>query len=1470
MAKGTNIGFLNFGIDGDNKELLKKLEQVKKEAISVEQYLQNINKLQSKSGTNKAPTLLQQAKAQDVLNQSVDKQRLIQSRTNEIIQRTANAQTLNYQRLQTEIARTNNLTQGLGNSTNNLQSLLLKVGGTAAFIQLAKEIVNVRGEMQQLDIAFSTMLKSPEKAAKLMSELKEFAVNTPFGLMDSAKGAKQLIAYGFQANTLIKDLEMLGDVAAGVSAPINDIIYLYGTLRTQGRAYAVDMRQFANRGIPIYEEIAKVLGITKDEVMEFVSAGKVGFKEIEQAFKNMTSETGMYGGLMRKQTESVTGQLEKLKDNIQFMFNNIGESSEGAIYTAIEGASTLVENYEAIGKILLGLVTTYGAYKTAVMLTAVAENIRYQATLAQMAGYTKMGALTEVLKAKTAALNKTLLSNPYAILAAAAVALAYGIYQVSTYQTEAEKAQTRLNDAMNESSTAALKEQRELAKLKGELEATKKGSEEYQKIKDEIIKKYGQYYAGLDQEIGKVGLLETTYNKLTEAINKSFGARQYTSFIEKETATMEDAMSKNLGEMQDRLISGLGEEAGTKYYTKLKNAILQGNISVSKRKDNAPVLNGVDKDVQNALDKISGYASSDWIKNFAIEGNIQNILTLQKSFDDLDKKAKVKFGIEDNTRPGGADDTTKSFKSLSDQINDARENLVKLKKEMSDLQSGKTPSENYAKSIEDKAKEVKEAQDKLSILLYGKTTSGNNKDISKNDKQLDSSQKLSEKLLQMQLETESARIAAMQDGKEKRLLEIDSEYKETLARISKNRQDLIDEYNESKGLNGGNKVTISNYQQVTPDIYKAVNDAQVQAEATKSYKIIELERSTAKEIESIRNDVNLKFRTDLENQLHEIELFYNEQVRLNKMSRDEADKLALKESVLAKQNNNLKYNDIDSGLAVAKLDNSTNGLGMTEYAERQKTAILLKYATERLTILQTMGTEQANIEAKQIQTTIDSYNKTLSKPKSIKGLIDEKVFSKVKKHFTDMGQSEEDATKNTENFFNKFTEGGKKSVEVIGYMQDAFGGLNENVDKALDAAMNIAQGFATGGLAGGIAAAGATVISTTMGLLTAKKQVDQSMIDGYNGYVEAIDRLIDKQIESLESLGAGRFAETTLKTYNDLIKRMQASRSLFTEYMGSGSGMFSHSIGYKANKMLRGYTTELRKAGIYTTDLNKMTNEQLISLMSMPDIWGRLHGDLRKYIEEMAEAKDQADELKDEIQSIMLGFNFNDITDAIVDAFTDNSINDALNTVSDKVDDWIGGIVGNIIKQVALIEPITKAVDNLMKGIGKYDSNGNLIGFKGKDQIDSDVFKQFKDTVMNVASGFGDVWQDMIKELSGMNINIGGSSSSSDSTLSKGAQALTEDTGDILASYINAMRAEQAKQGVNIMQLVTIAQLHTDQFANMYAELLRIQVNTLATANNTAQLVTLTEEIKSTSNDTNSILKRATLNGSGTGFNLYG
>lgn len=172
----------------------------------------------------------------------------------------------------------------------SLTKVLGVIGGVTALKNFATELVNVRGQFQQLEIAFSTMLKSKEKADKLMSELVDIAAKTPFDLQGVASSAKQMIAYGSSAENVGDELVMLGNVAAGVGSQLSEIAYLYGTLRTQGRAYAVDIRQFAGRGIPIYEELAKVLGVTKDEVSGLVKEGKVGFKEVEQAFKNMTSE----------------------------------------------------------------------------------------------------------------------------------------------------------------------------------------------------------------------------------------------------------------------------------------------------------------------------------------------------------------------------------------------------------------------------------------------------------------------------------------------------------------------------------------------------------------------------------------------------------------------------------------------------------------------------------------------------------------------------------------------------------------------------------------------------------------------------------------------------------------------------------------------------------------------------------------------------------------------------------------------------------------------------------------------------------------------------------------------------------------------------------------------------------------------------------------------------------------------------
>ncbi|MGK4223182.1 tape measure protein [Parabacteroides distasonis] len=236
--------------------------------------------------------------------------------------------------------------------------------------RLASEMVSVYGTFQQLDIAFRTMLHSGEKAKVLMGELVNFAAVTPFNLTEVGQGAKQLLAYGTAADKITSDLEMLGNVASGVSIPIGELVYLYGTLRSQGRAYTVDIRQFAGRGIPIYEELAKILNVSVGEVNTLVEAGRVGFPEVEKAFQNMTNKGGTFFNLMRDQSKAVTGQISNLMDNIETKFNEVGKSNDALITGGISGANYLVDHYKEIGSALAGLIALYGVHKTALIANA--------------------------------------------------------------------------------------------------------------------------------------------------------------------------------------------------------------------------------------------------------------------------------------------------------------------------------------------------------------------------------------------------------------------------------------------------------------------------------------------------------------------------------------------------------------------------------------------------------------------------------------------------------------------------------------------------------------------------------------------------------------------------------------------------------------------------------------------------------------------------------------------------------------------------------------------------------------------------------------------------------------------------------------------------------------------------------------------------------------------------------------------
>ena len=358
------------------------------------------------------------------------------------------------------------MSKSVTNEGKALDDMFKKIAGGVATMAaglsataLTKKIFDIRSEFQQLEVAFSTMLKSEEKANKLMKEATEFAATTPFDLKGVAAGIKQNLAYGASVETVIDEMRMLGDVAAGVSMPLNDLVYLYGTLRTSGRVATIDIRQFAGRGIPIYEELAKVVGVAENEVAGLVTAGKVGFADIEKAFQNMTQAGGMFNNLMANQSKTLRGQFSNLQDNIEMMFNEIGQSTQGVMADAIGFAGKLVENYKEVGRALSVLVAAYGTYKAGLIAVAAVEKV--QTTAKAVKHFLELTKTMKMATAAQTAFNAAALANPYVLAAAALATLVAGVIAFTKHkkaEVEAQKEASReVAEEVNEVNTLAAK-----------------------------------------------------------------------------------------------------------------------------------------------------------------------------------------------------------------------------------------------------------------------------------------------------------------------------------------------------------------------------------------------------------------------------------------------------------------------------------------------------------------------------------------------------------------------------------------------------------------------------------------------------------------------------------------------------------------------------------------------------------------------------------------------------------------------------------------------------------------------------------------------------------------------------------------------------------------------------------------------------------------------------------------------------
>lgn len=215
--------------------------------------------------------------------------------------------------------------------------------GISAITNLATKIVSLGANMEQTRISFETMLGSADRADKVLKQLTKFAEITPFRQDEVIQGSKQLLAYGFAAENLTTDLRKLGDVSAGLNIPLGDLVYLYGTIRTQGKAMTKDLMQFANRGIPIYTELAKVTGKSGAALQAMVEDGQIGFNVIEKAFNSMTGKGSMFGGLMEKLSKSLGGRWSTFLDKLEVMGTTLGTKLIPGLGDMLDSLTSIID-----------------------------------------------------------------------------------------------------------------------------------------------------------------------------------------------------------------------------------------------------------------------------------------------------------------------------------------------------------------------------------------------------------------------------------------------------------------------------------------------------------------------------------------------------------------------------------------------------------------------------------------------------------------------------------------------------------------------------------------------------------------------------------------------------------------------------------------------------------------------------------------------------------------------------------------------------------------------------------------------------------------------------------------------------------------------------------------------------------------------------------------------------------------------
>lgn len=1188
-----------------------------------------------------------------------------------------------------------------------------------------KSMATVHGEFQQIEIALETILGNEREAATLMNQLRETAAKTPFDMKGIANGAKQLLAYGEDAATVNETLIKLGNIAAGLSQPLGDLVYLYGTTMTQGRLYTQDFNQFVGRGIPMIKELAEYFGVAESEVRGLVEAGKVGFPEVQAVISSLTEEGGMFFNLMEKQSTSVIGKISNLGDAWDAALDKMGESSEGFIYTGIEGLTYLVEHYDTVLKILGTLVTAYGSYKAALIAINAIQKVS-----ATVAATRALLAQTQMLTRATQAqilFNQAVKANPYVLAFSALTTVITALAMFCDKSDEAEESVSRLENANKKASEEFDKEAAKIKSLQDVVANANVAYDERKKALDKLREIVPEYNASLSKEGELV-------NNNTDAI------KDYLVQLEKQI---------KLKAAQEEL------EEAYKEQRELQREWDSAREDLSLKRTNSAYY---DKPI---IDVAGMFGQRDLQKAEARFNDVDARLTkVNQTIASLNSEIATT-----STETNGS---TKQFKTFSEQLEAAKNKVTTLKAELKDLLAGKGNEESFVKAIEDKRKELKAAEDAYDTLRGIDPKSKKASTSSTTDyktKIANEGRELERLYKDMELSIQRARIDAMDEGLEKVLAENELNHKAELEAIERQKED-----------------TLRKIQEREKTIWESENPDWKKKGLTFTPTTTELPKDVASQFDALTKAANDRLVTDNKKALDDMLSDYMSYEQKRSKIKEEYDK---KRQSLYNEDGSFR-SGVSQGNVDELNRSETEALKAVdeEFAQREATYQSWMEAIANMTLRQLEAVlakaEQELAELEQSGDADDSQmavarakvNTARKKVEKANADNDLTPGKRTVKEWEDLYKTLMEAEKEFESI-------GDAAEGTAGKIISAAGQIMTSTLSMINSIITLATSSTTGIQTA--ATASATAIQTVekasviLTIISAALQVAMAIADLFNNddeYQAEIERLqkrIDQLQWELENAEAARLNEhlnilqLVRGTYEEITNEVLRLHSEGEKTWGLLYQIIGRTI--HQEEILKKTSQEIAKTYAnleYTVDktlgeerfenakkqLENIAQQQLLIQEQIRNEDAKKktdHGKISDWEKQIVELGEEANRIINDIVEEIIGGSAADLAselgDAFIEAFREGE--DAAEAWGEKVDDIVANVIKRMLVSKYLEEPLGDIFD-------KYKSKWYKDGeFAGIDAI-MESMNGFANDLNAVGDEFQTIWDslpDSIKNL---------------------------------------------------------------------------------------------------------------------------